>query len=108
MPRRRKIKVVWDDNKVHVLKRQCATCIFWPDERAAVGAERRDGMLKACQNEDTIVPCHEWMDTKTPVVCRGLFNQREVGPGIAVLQIAERLGFVVYDDLGDGPGFGKD
>lgn len=71
-------------------------------------AQRRDGMLKACQNEDTVVPCHEWMDTKTPVVCRGLFNQREVGPGIAVLQIAERLGFVVYDDLGDGPGFGKD
>lgn len=105
MPRRRQIKVVRDD-KVHVLKRQCATCIFWPDHRAAVDAERRDGMLASCQEQNTIVPCHEWMDTKTPVVCRGLYNQREVGPGIAVLQIAERLGYVVFDDLGDGPGFG--
>jgi hypothetical protein len=103
MSRRHRHIPVYRDGKIHVLKRQCATCIFWPDERAAVETERAAGMLAECIQTDTIVPCHEWMDTKTPVVCRGLFNQRKV----AVLQIAERLGAVVFDDLGDGPGFEK-
>lgn len=99
---------VYRDGRIHVLKRQCSTCIFWPDSRAAVDAERRDGMLAECQKRDTVVPCHEWMDTKTPVVCRGLYNQRNEFPGIAVLQLAERLGVIVFDDLGDGPEFTED
>jgi hypothetical protein len=90
---------VYRDGHVHVLAAPCVTCIFGPDR--PVDTERVRGMLASCVNENRIIPCHEWMDTKTPVVCRGLYNTGQVG----VLQIAERLGVVQFDDIGDGPGF---
>ena len=90
---------VFRDGKVHVLAAPCITCIF--SANRPVDAERVRGMLAACVAENRIVPCHEWMDTDTPVVCRGLWNTGQVG----ILQVAGRLCAVQFDDLGVGPGF---
>lgn len=98
MPRKKKHKV-YRDGKLHILAEPCVTCIFGANR--PVDTERVRGMLAECIKENTIVPCHEWMDTKTPVVCRGLWNTGKV----AILQLAERMGVAQFDAIGNGPGF---
>lgn len=85
---------VYRDGRVHVLAAQCATCIFRPGNLMQLQRGRVAEMLKTCIERDTIIPCHEWMDTKTPAVCRGLFDTGRV----AVLQIAERLGVITFQE----------
>jgi hypothetical protein len=59
-------------------------------------------MLAACQQRNTIIQCHETLDG-VAAICRGLYNRRTQGPGIAILQVAERLGFVRFDGAPNGP-----
>lgn len=90
----RKHRPVYRDGKLHVRRRQCATCIYFPDNRMLLAPGRVAAMEAECIRENTVIPCHTWMDTKTPAVCRGLYNTGKV----AALQIADRLGVVVFDD----------
>lgn len=90
---------VYRDGKVHVMADHCPTCIYGPN--SPVSTERVRGMLDYCVRDNRITPCHEWMDTKTPAICHGLYATGRVG----MLQIAERMGAIVLDEMGAGPGF---
>ena len=85
---------VYREGLVHVLAERCPTCIFRPGNLMNLEAGRVRDMLRECVRRETVIPCHERMDTAAPAVCRGLFDTGQVG----ILQVAERLGVVVYDD----------
>lgn len=91
---------VFRDGKVHVLASQCRTCIFRSGNLMKLEPGRVKEMFSHCVQADVIIPCHDYMDTTEPVVCRGLFNTGEVG----ILQLAERMGVIQFDERGEDHG----
>ncbi len=89
---------VFRDGKVHVLAEQCATCIFRPGNLMNLEPGRVKSMADTAVRENGSIPCHEYMDTKTPAICRGLFNL----DWVPLLQIARRLGYIEYMATGVG------
>ena len=85
---------VYRNGKLHVLAVQCPTCIFRPGNLMDLKRGRVAAMLRECIEQNTVIPCHEIMDTRTPAVCRGLFDTGRV----AALQIAERLGLIAFQE----------
>ena len=91
-----------------LLKEQCATCIFRPGNPMSLRPGRVQAMVRACQINDTYIPCHERMNndldmdedgdlvmttstTESPV-CRGFYDKY---PGIGqMIRISERLGLL--------------
>jgi hypothetical protein len=61
-------------------------------------------MVETCKREDRHIPCHEYLTLPfgawvagpraTGAVCRGYWDS--VAPLAALLQVAERLGFIVW------------
>lgn len=83
---------IYRDGKVHVLAEKCETCIFRPGNLMRLNKGRVAGMVKECLTTDTHIPCHEFMDTATPAICRGFYDAH--GDRITTLQIAKRLGMI--------------
>lgn len=77
---------VFRDGAVHVRRKKCKTCIFHPGNRMLLGRGRVSGMVREANANDSCIPCHEDMDTKTPAVCAGYFKIHN-----SLLQVAERL-----------------
>lgn len=86
------------DGAVHVCKRMCTTCIFRPGNLMHLDEGRVEQMVADANEMDGCIPCHSTLDEEHQAVCRGFFD-RHPPP---MLQIAQRLGFVVFDDLPDG------
>lgn len=82
---------VFRDDFVHVQRRMCDTCIFRPGNLMHLNEGRVEGMV-ADAGDDGCIPCHEFMDTKTPGVCNGFYSKHRN----QLLQIAQRLGRVKF------------
>jgi len=84
---------VYVDGKVHVRRKQCATCIF--GRNSPVGTERRDEMVAKAGDEGCI-PCHHHLYKGEPVhpVCHGFYALR----GNLVLRLAEALDVIEWTE----------
>ncbi len=93
---------VYRDGKVHVLEDRCATCIFRsPDDGQIRGLApgRISGMVRdARSNYGGNIPCHSTIyDPEVkPAICRGFWDLPERP---ALLEIAERLGYIEFDPV---------
>ncbi len=72
MKRRKCNRPIVADGKVHVLLRQCKTCIFRPDSDSEL-VEARERMTKQALKEDTAIVCHETLSGEE-CICRGFFS----------------------------------
>lgn len=91
---------VYRGGKVHVLSDKCKSCIFRSvnDGRIiGLAAGRVAGMVLKAREAGSVIPCHMTMhsDEVKPAVCRGFFDLPQMPQA---LQVAERLGFVEFDD----------
>lgn len=89
--------VVREDG-VHVCKRMCKTCIFRPGNLMSLEDGRVEQMVADATAMDGCIPCHSTLDEPVQAICRGFYDKHPTQP----LQIAGRLGFVVFDDLPEG------
>ncbi len=96
---RRKRDVARPDG-VHVMAAQCASCILHPDlaQRFPLEPGRLAQMVRDCQQRDTAVTCHETL-SGVGAICRGIYELRERGRGIQILQLAQRMGVVIFDGV---------
>jgi hypothetical protein len=93
---------VFRDGYVHVLDRQCDTCIFRPGNLMRLRKGRVKEMVEGATRNDSCIPCHSTLYSGQEAVCRGFFDRYAVnGKGKLVasrLQIADRLGFIRWQE----------
>lgn len=90
-----------DETGVRVMKDRCPTCIFRPGN--AMHLNRgvvRDMVDEANADDAGSIVCHDTLDDEKQAVCRGFFD-RHATP---LLQIAERMGFIVEWEREHGDG----
>lgn len=88
----------WRDGKVWVLNRKCDTCVFRPGNLMCLRKGRLDDMIQDCKDNNRAFACHHTLDGPRSI-CRGLFDVHY--RDIPILQVADRLGFLAYDDPPD-------
>lgn len=92
---------VFRDDFVHVLSRQCDTCIFRRGNLMGLRKGRVKEMVEGATRNDSCIPCHQTLGPQ-PAVCRGFFDRYAVhGRGKLVastLQVADRLGYIRYQE----------
>lgn len=86
--------VVYAD-KVHVSRKMCNTCIFRPGNLMDLEPGRVDQMIRDAVAKEGTIPCHKTLDQRHGAICRGFFDNHKH----QMLQIAERLGFVQFDEV---------
>lgn len=92
---------VYRGGRVHVLSAKCASCIFRSvNDGRILGLRpgRVAGMVAEARSTDSgNIPCHMTIHTDTvrPAICRGFWD---LPRRPALLDVAERLGVVEYDD----------
>ncbi len=79
---------LYRDGKVHVQKRMCETCIWKPNSPLR---KRADEMHREAEAKQSAIVCHSTLDAEHQAACHGHLRN-----GCAVLQVAERLGFVEW------------
>ena len=88
---------VADETGVRVMAERCSTCIFHPGNRMHLKPGRVREMLMHVRRHESCIPCHETLDDEKQAVCRGQFDALKTAP----LQIAERLGVIIWHTRGD-------
>ncbi len=94
---------IYRDGEVHVLREECATCIFKPRERPVDGA-RVAGMVRDTMDEPgATVVCHSTLydDGVDNAICRGWYDR--LGDRDPVLRMARGMGIIVEDDVPPKP-----
>lgn len=90
---------VYRDGKVHVLSRECATCIFKPKTRPVDG-QRVAGMVRDTKDEPgATVICHSTLYRGEPeehAICRGWFDR--LGDRDPILRVAADLGVMAEQE----------
>lgn len=83
------------DSEVHVLARQCGTCIFRPGNLMRLEVGRVEGMVEEAVGADASITCHDtlYRDDVDQAVCRGFFDRYKTTP----LRLAVVLGVLVED-----------
>lgn len=97
---------IYRDGKVHVLSRECATCIFNPHTRFVDGARVAE-MVRGTKDEDaaTIV-CHSTLynvdgeNDRKHAVCRGWYDR--LGDRDPTLRLAKAMGAIKEQEPPDG------
>lgn len=90
---------VYRDGKVHVLREECATCIFKPKSRPVDGARVAE-MVRDTKDEDgATVVCHSTLYDKTVdnAICRGWWDR--LGDRDNTIRLAKALGVVEEDEV---------
>jgi len=92
---------VFRDGYIHVLERQCDTCIFRRGNLMRLSRGRVAEMVRTATANDSCIPCHETLGP-APAVCKGFFDRYALnGRGKLVasrLQVADRLGFIRWQE----------
>ncbi len=82
---------IYRNDKVHVLSRQCATCIFRPGNLMHLNTGRVKDMLASARSDDGgSIVCHATLGGDN-AICRGFYDLPHKQQ---LLQLAERLGVV--------------
>jgi hypothetical protein len=82
------------DGKMYVMSERCSTCIFRPGNLMHLQRGRVRAMVDEVQRTQGCIPCHKTLGGDN-AICRGQFDLHPTQP----IQIAERLGMVVYVEL---------
>lgn len=80
------------NEKVHVCKKQCKTCIFRPGNLMQLNPGRVEQMVQDAINKDSAIICHDTLNGPN-AVCRGFFDKYQTTP----LQFAERLNMIEWE-----------
>lgn len=88
---------VYRHGRVHVCRKQCATCIFRPGNKFHLDPGRLDSMVAEATANDSTIICHDTLSGDN-AACRGFFDKHKTSP----LQIAERLGLVEWVEPNKG------
>jgi hypothetical protein len=86
--------------KVRVLSRRCETCIFWPDDRMALGPERTAEVENENVRKGTLLTCHSTLPYGGhpdfgPAACHGFWTKH--GRAMLVGRIAMWIGILKVD-----------
>ena len=89
---------VYRDGKVHVLRDECATCIFRPRERPVDGARVAQMVRDTKDEPGATVVCHStlYRDDVQHAICRGWYDR--LGDRDEVLRLARAMGVIAEDD----------
>jgi hypothetical protein len=85
---------VYRDGKIHVLREQCATCIFRAGNRMHLQRGRVRGMVDEVKATDGCIPCHKTLDGDN-AICRGQFDIHPT----PTIELAKALDMIEYDDV---------
>ena len=96
---RREKHEVFREGEVHVLEDKCSNCIFRKvnDGRIlGLAPGRVAEMVLQARATGSVIPCHQTIRRRDvrPAICRGYWD---LPLRVQLLQIAERLGIVVFD-----------
>jgi hypothetical protein len=83
---------VFRDGYIHVMARQCETCIF--RSNSVIARETVAQMRRESIEEQTAIVCHHTIGTKANAVCRGFYNRDRTVP----LLVADAMGLVRFED----------
>lgn len=74
-------KPPYRDGQVHVLSRQCATCVLRPGNLMRLQQGRLKNLIETNRRKDTALTCHDTLDGER-AICRGYFDAywQEVTP----------------------------
>jgi hypothetical protein len=92
------------DGTVHVMADRCSTCVFRPGNLMQLQPGRLRQMIRDGRAGDGGgIICHKTLAIWDPdgdgeAICRGFFDRFPTSP----MQIAERLGYVTYQEEPDG------
>jgi hypothetical protein len=86
------------DGKVHVRKKKCTTCIFWPGNRMHLHSGRVKELVEAAKQNGGYIVCHDTLPivAEHQAVCRGWWDPHRSDSQL--MQIAERLGIIKFVD----------
>ena len=86
------------EDGVHVLSEKCETCIFRPHNLMQLQQGRVKGMVEGAIEDQGTIPCHSTIydPDVEPAICRGFWDSYR--DRVDLLQLAERLDAVVYDN----------
>ena len=91
---------IYCDGEVHVLREECATCIFKPHARPVSGARVAD-MVRATKGEPgATVVCHSTLyrgDDVQHAICRGWYDR--LGDQDPILRLARAANIIVEDEV---------
>ena len=81
--------------RVHVMREQCATCVFRPGNLMQLAPGRLADLVRENVEADSALTCHSTLygEAEHNAVCRGFFDRHATTP----LQLAERLGLIEWD-----------
>lgn len=85
--------------KIHVLKAQCATCVFRPGNRMHLAAGRLKDLITG--NSDSALTCHQTLPyypgDAEPAICRGFYDK--YGDQSYPIRLARELELIVEDPV---------
>lgn len=82
------------DDKIHVCRQMCDTCIFHPDNRMLLEPGRIKALVEGALKAQSAIICHETLEGDH-AICRGFYDRHET----TTLQIARRLGVIREVDI---------
>lgn len=83
------------DGKIWVLTSKCGTCIFRPGNKMHLQDGRVADMVRACVDENRVIPCHKTLDGPRSV-CRGLYDLHR--GDIFALRLAAAMNVLAFDE----------
>jgi len=91
---------VYRDGEVHVLSRECATCIFNPHTRPIEGARVAEMVTETKDEPGSTVICHSTLYKDSGparhAICRGWFDR--LGDRDPILRLARAMDVVVEQE----------
>jgi hypothetical protein len=93
----------FDGRRFSVMRKRCDECLF--SDAKIVSGERRSQILRSCARTGNHFLCHKGTLVNENIVCRGFYDEGlgHDRPNQA-LQIASRLGLVVFVEPGEQDG----
>jgi hypothetical protein len=91
-----------DGPRVHVMAERCPTCIFRPGNLMTLNPGTVKEMVDDCLKRDAgNIPCHHTLYRRDAdqAICRGFWDG--YADRIQLLQVADRLGMVTFDQIPD-------
>lgn len=89
---------VFSDGKVHVLARECQTCVFRQGNLMRLTAGRVAGMVKAAIRDDSVITCHStlYREGQQKAACRGFVDRH--GDKVFTLRLARVMDIITEID----------
>lgn len=81
------------DERVHVLREQCSTCIFRPGNLMHLNPGRLRDLVEANHEREAALTCHKTLAGEE-AICKGFFDKTPTWP----LRLAESMGVIEWVD----------